>query len=103
MLLRRLILVTLVLVALSWVLQGCATVDVQCGMRADYKASPLPAHGRATFAWSYGVGFSGNQYGEAIPGEVTVIRLAGTPPTFNDVCGLARLGHEVAHAMGGRH
>lgn len=104
MFLRRLILVTLVLIPLIYILAGCASVDVQCDMRVDYRSSPIPAHGKTTFAWSYGQGFLlPTQYGEAIASDITVIRLRGDPPTFNDICGLARLGHEVAHAMGGRH
>lgn len=101
---RRILLVALVLLALIPLL-GCATVDVQCGMRADYAdASPVAPAGRVELAWAYQQGFPDNRYGEAIVSDrVVVIRMAGEPPTHNDICAMARLGHEVAHGMKGRH
>src|SRR5687767_1238647 len=82
--LRRLILAACVAAALLVVLTSCTTLDVACGMRADYKpAAPIPAAGRITFAWAYGQGFEDLRYGEAIPGGIPIIRMAGEPPTFN--------------------
>lgn len=84
---------------------GCATVDLQCGMRADYKTQmTVSRSGKVSIAWVYGAGFEGHQYGEMIDADdVKIIRMTGEPPDFNNICDLARLGHEVAHAMGGRH
>lgn len=103
--LRRLILVALVAAALLNLLAACATPAVQCQMRDDYTVGAgVPVTGSVTLTWVYGQGFGGRQYGEAIDaGGLQIVRLAGDPPDFNDICGLARLGHEVAHALGGRH
>lgn len=99
--LRIAVVATAALVALG----GCASTDVQCGLRADYQTrAGVPFTGRTTIAWTYGQGFSGRQLGEMIDTpDVKILRLRGDPPDFNDVCGLALLGHELAHALGGRH
>lgn len=108
MFLRRSLLILLVLAALALVLQGCASPAVQCGMRDDYEPDryrhhePVATTGRVTVTWLYRQGFEDNRYGESfVSGDELVVRMRGEPPTHNDVCGLARLGHEIAHGMKG--
>jgi hypothetical protein len=95
---RRLLLTSLVGIAL--VVVGCATPEKQCGM-LPVKATTerLPSSGRVIVDWIYQQEMSFARYGEAylLDGQ-TVIRMRGEPPRFDDVCGLAKLGHEVVHS-----
>lgn len=103
---RRAILILLVLAALAAVLQACATVDVQCDMKADYaKARTAPTHGSMQLKWAFDQTFTNPiQWGTRAPvRDGALIALKGPPPSFNDVCALARLGHEVNEAMGATH
>src|SRR5688500_8180600 len=93
---RRLLLASLV------GLSACAGLDPRdCGMSPVTQSAPVAHAGDVRVQWLYGQQVQWNWYGEALsigPGAV-IIRMAGAPPRFNDVCGLARLGHEVAHGM----
>lgn len=108
MFLRRLLLIALVLATL-WACFGCATPAIQCGMRDDYSsAEPFPVSGEVTIRWRYYAQPSNpNAYGDADCWEQGTrrfceLRLVGDPANFNDVCKLAKLGHEVGHGLG-RH
>jgi hypothetical protein len=97
---RRLLLLSLV------GLSACAGLDPRdCGMAPVAQTAPVAREGNVRVQWIYGSEIRWDWYGEAIsigPGAV-IIRMAGEPPRFNDVCALARLGHEVAHGMGASH
>lgn len=97
---RRLVVLTLVAVAVSWVLQGCATPDVICNMRANYqRPAAIPSHGSVTIHFAFGQVFAGQQYGSTFCGtEACFLSLKDTPHV-NQPCTLARLGHEVVEAI----
>jgi hypothetical protein len=99
--LRRSVLILLVIAAAALALSGCATD----GISTRYETTePVARQGKACFAWSFGQGFEGTQVGEVISADgLYIVRIAGEPPKFNDLQGLARLGHEVGHVMNGRH
>jgi hypothetical protein len=102
--LRRLLLATLVVAACSHV-EPRPTVAQACNMRADYvTVERAPAHGDIRLQWAYLQPFTGDHIGStAHVGDGAIVSLAGAPPGFDDVCGLAKLGHNVLEAMGGRH
>ena len=97
MFLRRSLLILLVLAALVNV--GCATVETQCGMGHVYPTEQrLPVSGRVIVDWIYQQGLPFDRYGEAyVLDGALVVRMKGEPPQFGDVCGLAKLGHELTH------
>jgi hypothetical protein len=107
--LRRAFTCSLVLLCASW-LPSCATPDLICNMKIDYAGdaqhSSVAPQGNVRLAWRFNAeqraGFYGNA--DCMKGDdpLCVVRLKGAPPKFSDVCGLARLGHEVAHAMAER-
>ena len=91
-------------------LTGCATPDVQCQMRADYQLfAPIAPEGEVLIKWAYNStpkrsdAYGDTECWDAQGQRVCIIRLKGPPPTFNDPCGLARLGHETGHALHARH
>lgn len=98
---RRLLLVALVLFVLwaTSLLTGCAS---QC-VRTDYVQAPIPTHGEVRIAWAFGQTFAGNVYGQTDHTADKAIVSLRDLPSFNNECSLARLGHEVLHAFGGRH
>lgn len=101
---RRLLLVVMVLfVVWSTGIVGCASVDRQCDMRADYVLRPTPTHGEVRLAWAFGQSFAPTVYGQTDHTTEKAIVSLRDLPAFNDTCSLARLGHEVLHAMGGSH
>ncbi len=105
---RRALLVFFVALCL-YNLHGCASVDMECGMRADYKASPLAPEGEVLIKWAFNstpknpAAYGDAECWEAQGQRSCILRLRDSPPTFNEICRLARLGHEVGHAMGGNH
>lgn len=101
---RRLILAGCVLAAASQ-LPGCATVAQQCGMRDDYRRVARPeSHGTVRLTWAFGQQLSGRDYGANVRvADGVLVSMREAPPSLNDVCALARLGHEVVEAMGGAH
>lgn len=84
-------------------LSGCASVD--CNMKTDYaQMTPVPESGSVAFSWQYRSALQEGLYGlTRCNGDSCHLMMDGTPPDFSDICGLARLGHEVSHAMGARH
>lgn len=98
--LRRIGLVTLVLVALSAFLSGCASVETQCGMGGVWATNErLPSSGSVRVDWLYEQNIPAHRYGESyVLNGQTVIRMKGEPPHWGDTCGLAKLGHEIAHS-----
>lgn len=113
---RRWLCVALVLASLvaGGFLNGCATGTAisaaealrTCDIRSDYRNNGVAARsGRVVVVWAFDQGFPGRQYGETMCRDgVCVIRFGFAPPTANDLCELAKVGHEVAvHAMGGGH
>lgn len=108
MFLRRLIIVALVLGTLlvTQLLAGCATPAMQCQMRDDYAgAQPFPVEGEVTIRWTYyAQPKNPAAYGSADcwhdgTRRFCYLRLKGDPASFNDVCKLARLGHEFGHGL----
>lgn len=105
---RRLFLLALVLATLL-VCFGCATPDLVCGVRADYQnPTRIKSSGTVLLHWDYQANPSNPiAYGDADcwQGEVRTcnLRLRGAAPDLNDVCALAKLGHEVAHSLGADH
>jgi hypothetical protein len=109
---RLLAVVVLVLgaIPLALMLSGCATPDVACGMRADYQQLAMPAQdGEVWLRWHFNAQEPAPRYGitrcwTRPDGERACrVDLNEAPPRFNDICGLARLGHEVVHPMGAHH
>jgi hypothetical protein len=106
---RRLILGACVIAALINLLlaQGCAQVERReladtCQIADHPHAGPAPEHGRITLAWAFNQGFPhpDRRWGETTcDAAACVIRLEGPPPRFDDICALARLGHEAREAM----
>ena len=85
---------------------GCATPGVQCGMKDNYQhVMPVADSGTVTIHWQYGPKPRQGVYGLTTChykiglGQECFIALEGPAPTANDVCGLAKIGHEVGHAM----
>lgn len=83
----------------------------QCDMKANY-ADVIAAtpEGTVTIHWRYRADseLASTVYGDTtcrdtFMGKVCEIRMRGDPPNVNDVCGLARLGHEAGHALGAQH
>lgn len=84
-----------------------------CNMQIPANTARAAPKGEVTIRWQFEssdliCGSSGH-YGcttriRPILGRtVEYIELVGPPPDFHDVCGMARIGHEVLHAMGGLH
>lgn len=97
------------MLAILPVLASCATAGVQCDMRTEYeRPSAASTKGAAHLTWSFDAAIEPGKYGDTLCVETRLgrqcdVRLAGPPPAFDDVCGLARLGHEVGHVMRGDH
>lgn len=100
---RRCIVIPLILIAGSSGLWSCATPGLQCGMKDDYREQrTLAATGKVSVSWNYNKLTAVGKYGDHVcdeSGKNCHIVLAGKPPAFNDVCGLAKFGHEMAHLM----
>jgi hypothetical protein len=106
MILRRILLLSLVAYCASLI--GCTTPDVVCGMRINYVSDVRPpAQGNVRLAWSFNAGQRVGSYGNAdcTKGDdpLCVLRLKGEPPRFDDVCGMAKFGHELLHGVGAGH
>lgn len=94
---RRVLLAALVFAS------ACTTPDVACRMKADYVGHcAIAAEGSKRLRWVF------NAQGRCLPnsygcvecyGDTCTAYLRDAPPTINDVCGLARLGHELCHVM----
>ena len=96
------------LVLLAVPLSGCTTPGVACDMRTEYASeAPMTETGNVRIAWRFNAEQPAHQYGvtDCAKGDdpLCLVRLKGAPPKFDDVCGLAKFGHEVAHAMGAAH
>jgi hypothetical protein len=94
------------LIFLLFSLAGCASPGVQCNLQDNYSTKiPLAWEGQVTIIWRYTAGpLNGSTLCfDTLNGRVCHIKLPFAPPTFNDVCALMMLGHEVGHAMGGDH
>jgi hypothetical protein len=106
---RMLALVVLLGGASPLLLASCATPDVACNIRADYRAvTAVPHSGIANVSWRYDAQLGQNVRGDALCVETSAgrqchLRFVGKPPEFTDVCGMARLGHEFLHAFGAAH
>jgi hypothetical protein len=103
---RRFLLLSLVAYCAS--LLGCATPDAICDMRVRYEERPMTSTGNVRLAWRFDAETREGNYGvtdcyETDGERLCLVRLKGPPPKFSDVCGLAKLGHEVAHAMNATH
>jgi hypothetical protein len=104
--LRRAFTCSLVLLCASN-LPSCATPDIICNMKIDYAGDTqhgdVAPQGNVRLAWRFNAEQRNGSYGNAdcTRGDdpLCIVRLKDAPPKFSDVCGLARLGHEVAHAM----
>ena len=90
------------------VLAGCATPNVACSVRDDYRqTASIPRTGAVMITWSYEAQLPG-KHGDTIcvdgPPRQCHVRIAGEAPTFNNVCGLAVFAHEtLLHGMGAQH
>lgn len=99
----------LLTLAIVGLLSSCSQQEVGC-VRTDYQQVTLPARsGEIVLHWDLDQqtpeGFYGDTVCAPALGDVPVkcfVRLNITP-TFNDSCSLAKLGHEVNHAMGAQH
>lgn len=108
---RRILLASLVApCALAVVLNGCATPDLVCDMKADYSAETLAAmQGKVLIRWEYNQGAllppNVNGTTQCFPGDpkFCLIRMRGNPASFHDVCGMAKEVHELHHAFGANH
>lgn len=95
---RRLLLILLVLMS------GCASLEQQCGMKPVSQTATVPYSGSVRVQWIYGQDVGPERYGVALPFDgFVIIRMKGEPPRFDDVCAMAKIGHEVVHGMGGKH
>jgi hypothetical protein len=78
-------------------------------MRTEYaNETPMAAQGNVRLAWRFDAEQPRGQYGVtdcyATDGErLCLVRLKGPPPRFNDVCALAKLGHEIGHVLEAQH
>ncbi|HUP07685.1 MAG TPA: hypothetical protein VMU47_11070 [Caldimonas sp.] len=105
---RRILLVSLVAIT-ALLAFGCATPGVQCGMKDNYEhETPIAREGHVLLSWKFGVTPAcGNEhtYGcTQCENGVCSITLREEPPSFNDVCGLAKWAHEaLKHGMGATH
>lgn len=95
------------LLLLAFALSGCATVDVQCDMAIPAVTAPAAQRGEATIRWAFDPAAANcppHSNGCALVLEdVTLLTLKFVAPSFSDVCALAKLGHEVLHAMKASH
>lgn len=99
---RHALLASLVALTLA---AGCATPADVCGFRHFDTKRAVEPRGAALVEWEYGKDIGSNlgmAYRNA-KGDQCVVMLKGEPPTFNDICALAIVGHEVLHCQGGRH
>lgn len=106
MLTRRLLLAALVLTCLALVLTGCASPAIQCGMKDNYQQpTKATVAGTGVLRWKFNAtGCKSGSYGCELPREDgAMLLLKFPPPDPNDICALAKLGHEVAHYMGASH
>lgn len=113
---RRWLCVALVLASLvaGGFLNGCATGAAisaaealrTCDIRSDYRNTRAGSRsGRVVVAWAFDQGFPDRRYGETMCRDgACIVRLGFAPPTANQLCELAKVGHEIAiHAMDGSH
>lgn len=110
MLLRRLLLISLVLICLLAILAGCTTADVACDMRANYENETPPwMEGTVKVKWQYNAAdLPPNVNGNAdcfgpIDDRFCILKIKGPPASFNNICGLAKETHELHHGEGARH
>lgn len=109
---RRRILVALpvLITGAAVLLNGCATADVVCDMKADYAAETLAAmQGKVLIRWEYNQDAylppNVNGTTECFPGDprFCLIRMRGNPASFHDICGMAKEVHELHHAFKAQH
>ena len=95
----------LLLAICCFTLAGCATPELMCDMKADFREqTPMQGSGEKTIRWQFGAEVGTGFYGMTYCDEsICQVDMKGKPPSFSDVCGLARFGHELAHAMNARH
>lgn len=99
---HRELLVAAILGLLMFAVSGCATLE-RCDIKQYEQTAPVASHGKVTLVWALEQQFPGRQFGSTYCNAGTcIVSLSGTP-TFENHCSLARLGHEVAEAMGARH
>lgn len=103
--LRRLLVSSLVLACAANL--GCASPGVMCDMKDNYDSeTEVPASGTVLLHWEpYQEGkCESHTYGCAtcFYGNCTFY-LKKRPPSFSDVCQLARFAHEELHGMGKEH
>ena len=93
------------LAACCFTMAGCASPEQVCDMKADFREEiPMSGSGEKTIRWQFGAEVAVGYYGMTYCDDsVCRVDLKGKPPRFSDVCGLARFGHELAHAMNARH
>lgn len=112
------VLAVLAFVVVVSTLAGCSAMDNKefyhyCNLAPTYSTVRAPAEGKITLRWSYGTGMplgchpswvGCTHCDDTESGRVCNIYVRdGEPPKFQDFCGLALLGHEVAHSMGEDH
>jgi hypothetical protein len=105
---RRVLLLSLVLIC-ALLTTGCATTDVQCGMKIDYASErPIAQQGEVLLRWkvdasrceptSYGCTFCNDRNGMR---ECDVYLRSDA--SFSDVCGMSKRFHEMKHVFQGGH
>lgn len=101
--LRRALLILGVLGALA-ALMGCATPAQLCDVKQDYHSTAIPSRGEVRVTWEVKA-LPANRYGYATcdkTGTQCHIEITNRP-NYSDVCRVHDFGHEMLHAMGGRH
>ena len=97
----------LALIALAMVAAGCATPGAICNIRDDWHTlQPIPERGHLVITWEFNAprqGANNDGITFCYSNDVCQLYLKEPPPRFDDVCALARFGHELAHGVGGRH
>lgn len=94
-------------------LESCATPDVVCDMRTDYTTeAPEAMEGVVLTRWMYrrdaylapgtnGLTECWGPIGDSP--RFCLVQMRGTPSSFRNVCGVARVRHEEKHTWGAEH
>jgi len=107
--LRRLLLISLVLIPLVILLTGCATPDMLCAIRPEVQTQPIATHGAAFVTWDFSSELPRRpKFADTYCADLGGVRSCHTrfnfpPPDVNDTCALARIGAEAFHQYGGQH
>jgi hypothetical protein len=78
-----------------------------CDMKTDYSVNvPMASQGSRLLRWQWyadGRCLPGSYGCAECFGDTCTVLLNGSPPKWDDVCGLAKLGHEISHYMKADH